>query len=146
MDQSKAAITNAFYVVNWLHDYWYDSGFNEAAGNAQRDNFGRGGVGGDSMRVEVQDNYLGGSRNNANMSTPSDGLRPRMQMFVWSGDQQAFITLTPPANDLAVGTAAFGPTNFDVTAPSCSPTTATAPSTDPTAARRSWASRLARSR
>ncbi len=114
-DQSKAAITNAFFVTNWLHDYWYDSGFNEAAGNAQNDNYGRGGVGGDSMRVEVQDNYFGGSRNNANMSTPSDGLRPRMQMFAWSGDQQAFITLTPGGN-LAVGTAAFGPTNFDVTA------------------------------
>ena len=22
-------------MINWLHDYWYDSGFNEAAGNAQ---------------------------------------------------------------------------------------------------------------
>src|SRR6185436_19596087 len=31
IDQQKAAITNAFYTVNWLHDYWYDSGFDEAA-------------------------------------------------------------------------------------------------------------------
>jgi large repetitive protein len=115
-DQSKAAITNAFFVTNWLHDYYYDSGFNEAAGNAQDNNYGRGGVGGDAMRVEVQDNYFGGSRNNANMSTPSDGLRPRMQMFAWSGDQQAFLTITPPGVNLSVGTAAFGPTNFDVTA------------------------------
>jgi large repetitive protein len=114
-DQSKAAITNAFFVVNWLHDYWYDSGFTEATGNAQHDNYGRGGVGGDSMRVEVQDNYFGGSRNNANMSTPSDGLRPRMQMFAWFGEQQAFVTITPPGTNLAVGTAAFGPTNFDAT-------------------------------
>jgi hypothetical protein len=115
-DQSKAAITNAFFVTNWLHDYWYDSGFNEAAGNAQNDNYGRGGVGGDSMRVEVQDNYFGGSRNNATMTITSDGVRPRMQMFAWSGDQESFITLTPGGN-LAVGTAAFGPTNFDLTAP-----------------------------
>lgn len=114
-DQSKAAIANAFFVTNWLHDYWYDSGFNEAAGNAQRDNYGRGGLGNDSMRVEVQDNYFGGSRNNANMSTPSDGLRPRMQMYAWSGDQRAFITLTP-GGTRAVGTAAFGPTNFDISA------------------------------
>jgi hypothetical protein len=115
VDQSKAAITNAFYTVNWLHDYWYDSGFNEAAGNAQLSNYGRGGAEGDPMRVEVQDNFLGGSRNNANMSTPSDGIRPRMQMFTWFGPQAASLTLTPGGN-LAVGVAAFGPFNFNVTA------------------------------
>ncbi len=114
-DQSKAAIANAFFTVNWLHDYWYDSGFDEAAGNAQADNYGRGGVGGDSMRVEVQDNYFGGSRNNANMSTPSDGIRPRMQMFVWSGPQTVSLTLTP-GGSVAIGTASFGAQNFDVTA------------------------------
>ena len=116
VDQSKAAVTNAFYSVNWLHDYWYDSGFDEAAGNAQLSNFGRGGVEGDQMRVELQDNFLGGSRNNANMSTPSDGLRPRMQMFTWLGPQAATLTLTPGGN-VPVGTAAFGPANFDITAP-----------------------------
>jgi Fungalysin metallopeptidase (M36)/PA domain len=130
VDQSKAAITNAFFVVNWLHDYWYDSGFNESAGNAQLDNYGRGGVGGDPMRVEVQDNYFGGSRNNANMSTGSDGVRPRMQMYAWSGDQQAFITITPPGTNLAVGTAAFGPTNFDVTAAVVLANDGTAPTSD----------------
>ena len=24
-----------FYTINYLHDWYYDSGFNEAAGNAQ---------------------------------------------------------------------------------------------------------------
>jgi hypothetical protein len=115
IDQSKASITNAFYTVNWLHDYWYDSGFDEAAGNAQLSNYGRGGVEGDPMRVELQDNFLGGSRNNANMSTPSDGIRPRMQMFTWFGPQAATLTLTPGGN-VAVGTASFGPANFDITA------------------------------
>ena len=114
VDQSKAAITNAFHAVNWLHDYWYISGFDEAAGNAQRDNYGRGGAGNDSMRVEVQDNYFGGSRNNANMSTPSDGLRPRMQIYVWSGASSSSLTLTP-GGPKAHGLAAFGPTNFDLT-------------------------------
>jgi Fungalysin metallopeptidase (M36)/PA domain len=115
VDQSKAAITNAFYTVNWLHDYWYDSGFDEAAGNAQLSNYGRGGAEGDPMRVEVQDNFLGGSRNNANMSTPSDGIRPRMQMYTWFGPQAASLTLTPGGN-VPVATASFGPSNFDVTA------------------------------
>jgi len=115
VDQSKAAITNAFYTVNWLHDYWYDSGFDEAAGNAQLNNFERGGAEGDPMRVEVQDNFLGGSRNNANMSTPSDGTRPRMQLFTWTGPLTATLTLTP-GGSVAVGVASFGPANFDITA------------------------------
>ncbi|HEU0113689.1 MAG TPA: M36 family metallopeptidase, partial [Thermomicrobiales bacterium] len=115
VDQSKASITNAFYTVNWLHDYWYDSGFDEAAGNAQLKNYGRGGVEGDPMRVELQDNFLGGSRNNANMSTPSDGLRPRMQMYTWFGPQAVTLTLTP-GGDVPAGTASFGPFNFNVTA------------------------------
>jgi hypothetical protein len=67
------------------------------------------------MRVELQDNFLGGSRNNANMSTPSDGVRPRMQMFTWFGPQAATLTLTPGGN-IPVGTASFGPFNFDITA------------------------------
>jgi len=113
-DQSKAAIQNAFYTVNWLHDYWYDSGFDEVAGNAQLSNYGRGGVEGDPIKVEVQDNFEGGSRNNANMSTPSDGTRPRMQMFTWTGPASASLTLTPGGN-FAVNVAAFGAVNFDVT-------------------------------
>ena len=125
VDQSKAAITNAFYTVNWLHDYWYDSGFDEAAGNAQLNNYGRGGVEGDPMRVEAQDNFLGGSRNNANMATPSDGLRPRMQMFTWFGRQSATLTLTPGGN-VAVGTASFGPSISTSRPRSCWPTTASA--------------------
>jgi hypothetical protein len=39
---NKAAIVHLFFLNNWFHDWYYDSGFNEAAGNAQMDNFGRG--------------------------------------------------------------------------------------------------------
>src|SRR3546814_2630892 len=31
----NAAIVNLFYMNNWLHDWWYDHGFDEQAGNAQ---------------------------------------------------------------------------------------------------------------
>jgi hypothetical protein len=115
VDQQKAVITNAFYTVNWLHDYWYDSGFDEAAGNAQLDNFGRGGADGDPMRVEVQDNFLGGARNNANMSTPADGIRPRMQLFTFFGEQDVSLTFTP-GGSVGTNTASFGPANFDIMA------------------------------
>lgn len=83
-DQSKAAAVNTFYLVNWMHDWWYDSGFTEAAGNAQQDNYGRGGVGGDRILVAAQAGANVGLRNNANMATPGDGSRPRMRMYLWT--------------------------------------------------------------
>ena len=96
-NQEMAAITQLFYTTNYLHDYWYDSGFNEAAGNAQDNNFGRGGQEGDHMRAEAQDKAIGppASRNNANMSTPNDGESPRMQMFLWSGQNDLTLTIVP---------------------------------------------------
>ena len=113
-DQQKAAVTALFYTTNWLHDFWYDNGFIEATGNAQLDNYGRGGVDGDPLHAEADDDALGTGLNNANMSTPVDGMSPRLQVYVWSGVQDA--TLTYPGNSPAVGVAAFGPTTFDATA------------------------------
>ena len=79
---SPAAVVNLFYVCNWMHDKLYELGFTEAAGNFQSNNFGRGGLGNDALQADAQD---GGGFNNANMSTPSDGSPPRMQMYLWSG-------------------------------------------------------------
>jgi len=79
--QRAASVTNLFYYNNIIHDFSYRLGFTEAAGNFQTDNFGRGGVGNDSVRAEAQD---GSGTNNANFSTPPDGQRPRMQMFLFT--------------------------------------------------------------
>ncbi|MBA2539840.1 MAG: M36 family metallopeptidase, partial [Deltaproteobacteria bacterium] len=114
--QQMASITSLFYVINWLHDFWYDAGFTEAAGNAQDANFGRGGEDRDAMLAEAQDNALGGSRNNANMSTPSDGLPPRMQVFLWSGLDEHTLGLQPSGRTPAHGVATYGIDTFDVTA------------------------------
>jgi large repetitive protein len=111
-----AAITQLFYTNNFLHDWFYDSGFDEAAGNAQTSNFGRGGVEGDNLRVEAQD-YNG--LNNANMATPADGSRPRMQMFVWNPASTQRVTVNSPASiagDKAAGYSLFGPQSYSVTA------------------------------
>jgi len=109
-----AATTNLFYLVNWLHDYWYDSGFDEVAGNAQAFNFGRGGVQSDAIRAEAQDS---GGLNNANMSTPADGFAPRMQMYLWSAPEKSQLSqVSPTAAEIPHGSAAFGPASFDVTA------------------------------
>jgi extracellular elastinolytic metalloproteinase len=98
-----AAVTNLFYWCNTVHDLTYRYGFDEAAGNFQVNNYGRGGVGGDDVRCEAQD---GSGTNNANFSTPAnDGGRPRMQMFLWPGLQ-----LGQP-NALTVGGTTY-PANF----------------------------------
>lgn len=113
--QSSAAIVQAFYAANWLHDWYYDSGFDEAAGNAQTQNFGRGGEQGDVMKVEVQDAAQSSNpqRNNANMYTPPDGVSPIMQIFVWSPASSSSLTATP-GGLYASRTAAFGPQTFQV--------------------------------
>ena len=108
--QAMAGVTQLFYDVNWLHDYYYDSGFDEAGGNAQASNFTRGGMGNDRMHAEAQD-YSG--TNNSNMSTPSDGMSPRMQVFIWTGKATTKLT-TAPGGDVSASSAGFGPGNYNV--------------------------------
>ena len=103
-----AAVTNLFYWCNNVHDLTYQYGFDEASGNFQVSNYGRGGVGGDDVRCEAQD---GSGTNNANFSTPAnDGGRPRMQMFLWPGLQFGLpnaLTVDAPS-----GAAGTYPANF----------------------------------
>jgi hypothetical protein len=92
-DQRMASITQLFYTTNYLHDFWYAGGFDEASGNAQTDNYGRGGIAGDNLRAEAQD-YSGTF--NANMSTPSDGGRPRMQMYLFPHGAAFLLNVNAP--------------------------------------------------
>jgi len=126
----NAAITNLFYLNNWLHDTWYPHGFDEAAGNAQTDNFGRGGVDGDPIHAEGQDKS---GTNNANMRTPADGGTPRMQMYLWSGPISGEFTVNSPASiagDKEFNVASFGPQEFDLSGNIVVATDGTAPTTD----------------
>jgi uncharacterized protein (TIGR03382 family) len=114
--QRMAAVTQVFYVTNFLHDWFYDAGFTERFGNGQSDNYGRGGLGNDSLRAEAQD-FSG--QNNANMMTPADGARPRLQMFLFTPNSRYDVTVTAPpaiAGVYTAATAAFGPQAFNVTA------------------------------
>ncbi|HET8933047.1 MAG TPA: M36 family metallopeptidase [Polyangiales bacterium] len=114
-DQIKAAVTQIFYTTNWLHDYFYDSGFDEASGNAQLQNYGRGGEEGDPLLAEAQDSADDGAGNNANMSTLADGRSPRMQMYVWNGVANRSIATEPPvAFADTIGAASYGPEIFDI--------------------------------
>jgi hypothetical protein len=76
------SIVGMFFHVNWLHDRWYEAGFDEVSGNAQQNNYGRGGLGGDPILAEGND-FSG--TDNANMSTPADGSSPIMQMYEFRG-------------------------------------------------------------
>jgi hypothetical protein len=75
-------VTDAFYWTNVYHDRLYLLGFTEAARNFQNDNFGRGGIAADRISAEEQDSS---GTNNANFSTPADGGRGRMQMYIFPG-------------------------------------------------------------
>lgn len=90
----EAAKTAAFYLSNLIHDINYRYGFTEATFNFQQDNFGKGGIGGDRIRVSVQD---ASAKNNARFTTfpeESGGSGALMQLFVW--------TRSMPSRDSAV--------------------------------------------
>ncbi len=77
----RAAIDNIFYWNNLMHDISYQYGFDEASGNFQASNQGRGGTENDYVNAFAED---GISLNNADFATPPDGQRPRMRMYEWN--------------------------------------------------------------
>ncbi len=110
----NAAIVQAFYVTNFLHDWLYDSGFNEAAGNGQLNNFGRGGQENDPVLIELQDFD---DRNNANMTVPADGTSAKMQVFLWDGPSRNHVEIFSPSTLTGIfetGFATFGPKDFNI--------------------------------
>ena len=80
-NNQQAAQVNLFYWVNRYHDILYSFGFDEASGNFQTNNFGRGGLGNDAILADAQD---GGGVNNAVFSAPPDGSPGRVQMYLWT--------------------------------------------------------------
>ncbi len=109
--QRSASTVQLFYTLNFLHDWFYDAGFDEKAGNHQTDNFGRGGAGNDAIVGQTQDHA---GVNNANARTPADGAPARIQMYVFYGVDTLLAQVTDPASigDLGeVSRARFGPTD-----------------------------------
>jgi hypothetical protein len=101
--------TQVFYFVNNWHDHLRAApiGFTEAAGNFQVVNHTRHGKAGDAVITETDDGADTGHGlpdsahiDNANMSTPPDGHRPRMQMYLQHEPQTSY-----PGGD------PFSPTN-----------------------------------
>ncbi|MCY1071392.1 M36 family metallopeptidase [Nannocystis sp. RBIL2] len=117
-EQIMTALTHAFYVTNWQHDWWYDSGLVEATGNAQLDNYGRGGEDDDPMLVEVLNGWEVGLRNNASMSLTLDGVSPRLRLRLFDGIRKlSDLSVDPLGLVLDGQVSEFGPAVYDVTAP-----------------------------
>ena len=93
-----------------IHDLAYRYGFDEASGNFQTNNYGRGGTGTDYVRAEAAD---GNGTNNANFNPPTnDGGTPRMQMYLWPGNQigaQNLVTVDGVAAPINATWARLGP-------------------------------------
>ncbi|KAH9272996.1 hypothetical protein BASA83_004561 [Batrachochytrium salamandrivorans] len=79
-----AGAANAFYVTNMFHDVLYAYGFNEPAGNFQMDNFGRNGIAGDPVIINVQ----GSKRKNyAHFDTPFDGYPGVLDLHIYTATE-----------------------------------------------------------
>jgi extracellular elastinolytic metalloproteinase len=97
----SAATTNLFYGINVMHDVLYQYGFDEKSANFQQQNYGKGGLEGDYILADAQDSYLAATPrlNNANFSSPKDGSRPRVQMFLWNRKAPInLLTVISPSN------------------------------------------------
>src|SRR5690606_24234943 len=98
----SAAITNLFYWNNIIHDVAYVYGFDEVSGNFQQNNYGKGGSSNDYVMAEAQD---GSGTCNANFATPTDGHRPRMQMYICNsrdGDFDNFVIVHEYGHGISV--------------------------------------------
>jgi subtilase family serine protease len=78
---ADAAETHLFFLSNFLHDFFYDLGFDEASGNFQASNLGRGGTAGDALVAIARAD----GRNNATFEPNPDGQLSVMSMFLWDG-------------------------------------------------------------
>jgi extracellular elastinolytic metalloproteinase len=80
VDFRDAAVTQAFYTTNMLHDLYYLFGFTPAAGNFQLSNGEEGGKANDPVDVLIQ-HYAG--KNNGLFSQTVDGRSPTLTMYVF---------------------------------------------------------------
>ena len=121
-EYTDASLTNLFYVNNKLHDILYFYGFDEAGGNFQANNYGRGRtevVNGNTETIGDGDPVFASGQdpngfNNATFGTDPDGEIAIMQMFLWSaigpaGEPLSINSPTALAGSYTGYPAGFGP-------------------------------------
>eukprot|EP00986_Skeletonema_menzelii_P015556 scaffold12049_cov141-Skeletonema_menzelii.AAC.4 len=105
----EAAVVNAFYWANIIHDIFYQYGFNEESGNFQEENFGRGGKGGDSVIVEVRETNV---FNNAFFVNGRDGENPLLLLYLFLKSDETLLEVD--GEEYKAAPFAFGPTEFNL--------------------------------
>jgi extracellular elastinolytic metalloproteinase len=78
-------IVNAFFLSNFMHDFFSLIGFGENDGNFQMKNFTGAGKGGDQLIVFVVSTAQG----NANMRAQNDGIPAELTLGVWKNTAPA---------------------------------------------------------
>ena len=104
-------VTQLFYISNWIHDFSYFFGFDEAAGNFQESNFGKDGRGSDYIMARAVERQLSNNvpvTNNARFSSPSDGSNGVMIMFPWVASDTDLNILSPGRRAVPHSNPAFG--------------------------------------
>lgn len=76
-DGDEQKVNNIFYYCNYMHDFFFMLGFDEAAGNFQLVNFSTKGGAGDPVVARAHPAAVNGT---ANMLTRADGVRANMNM------------------------------------------------------------------
>ncbi|EFI28231.1 metalloprotease [Coprinopsis cinerea okayama7 len=104
-----AAVTNAFYVMNVMHDISYRYGFVESAFNFQQENYGKGGKEGDGVQTILHDLSL---ERNASMMTGPDGETPLLRLGIYWDEANAYTGRDfGMQNDIIIHEYAHGITN-----------------------------------
>ncbi len=114
IDNIDAAVVNLFYMNNIMHDFTYQYGFTESAGNFQKNTYGNGGAASDEVVAHAQS---GAGQDNANFLTLPDGQKPRMRMYVWANQSDKIFNVTAPssiAGQYTSATADFGAAISDI--------------------------------
>lgn len=81
----NAAVVNLFYWTNYMHDFAYRFGFDEAGGNFQENNYNHGGKGNDALLVMAQQGATIGHSNNAYYQPAVDGSPGKIRVFLFYG-------------------------------------------------------------
>ncbi|OUM60271.1 hypothetical protein PIROE2DRAFT_14019 [Piromyces sp. E2] len=96
-ENKNASVTNTFYIINIIHDIYFNLGFTEEKGNFQVENYSGKGVGNDPMTVLIHNYVFGTDEEEAKINdpvrkyfreycslmctyTPSDGQSPIIHM------------------------------------------------------------------
>ena len=92
----EASTVNLFYWLNYMHDFSYKFGFNEASGNFQKNNYGRGGVENDFLWGVAQAGAEVGYSNNAFYRHKNEGTSGAIFMYVFKSKVR-YLTINAPA-------------------------------------------------